>query len=47
MFEGVRIGSKRTHKARGAVGRQRIVDVAGLVWQFDRVDDAHRELMCA
>ena len=39
------IGSKRTHKAKRSVATEPIVDVAGLVWQIDRVDDARRELM--
>ena len=39
------IGSKRTHEARRAVGWEPIVDVARLVWQFDRVDKTLCELM--
>ena len=41
------IASKRTHEVRRAVEQEPIVDVAGLVWQFDRVEGAQRELMRA
>ena len=39
------IRKKHTHKAGRAVVEEPIVNVAGLIWQFDRVDDDSRELM--
>ena len=38
------IGSKRTHEARRAVEQQSIVNIARLIWQFNRVDMAPRAL---
>ena len=41
----LQIGNKHTYEARKAVALEQIFDVAGLDWQFDRVDRAQRELM--